>query len=175
MRQRLRRVAFAVMLVGLLPASHVAASPESPEHNFCPGEVSSKSGVESKAVVGVTHTASVFVPIQAVPAGDGTSAPVGIYFSNDGPGPVTFATPSWATKAGPIPRETWTQVELTPRGTVLVNDNGWSGTFADGSDFLGCLHFRSDGSSVPKGTLHLDLHLVRGDAARVVRVNVHFR
>jgi hypothetical protein len=108
-------------------------------------------------------------------------ATVGVYFNNDGPGPVTFAvdwdslTSAWSTRAGgPLPYGTFTPVSATPTGSVLFSDGGWAGEFAVGDDFIGCTAFQ-----IPEGTskanVQLRLSFFRDGVRYSVPVNVHFR
>ena len=148
-------------LVALAIATTAASSPTSPAFDFCPGSVVTKFGIETDAAAGVTYSSSVFMPT--------TGGPTGIYFSNDGPGPITFLSPAWSTKAtGPIAAGS---VPLTPGGSVFFSDGGWGGTFGEGVDLRGCISF----GAAPKGTAHMDLSFMRGSTVYTVRVNVHFR
>lgn len=147
----------------------VYADVTNPIGNYCPNSVATIANVKTDNAAGVTWSSSVFAPL--------TGGNVGIYFKNNGPGPIDFDAPSWSVRGSSIPTARATIVPLTPgRSQATFNDLGWSGPFGDGVDILGCTAFSSVSFARPRqkqATAHLDLSFFRGSTRYTVRVNVH--
>lgn len=145
------------------------ADVSNPLGNYCPSSVGTIANVRTDNAAGVTWSSSVFAPL--------TGGYVGIYFKNNGPGPITFDSPSWSVRGSSIPTARATIIPLTPgRSQATFNDLGWSGPFGEGVDFLGCTAFSNVTLARPRqkqATAHLDLSFFRGSTRYTVRVNVH--
>jgi hypothetical protein len=98
-----------------------------------------------------------------------------VYIENLGPGNIVYQRPAWsvdglALTSGPIP--------LTANGSsAIFSDNGWGGTFAEGTRKLGHLSFSGvELSRGQQGNAQLDLTFYRPatDTHQTVRVTVHF-
>jgi hypothetical protein len=147
----------------------VYADVSNPTFNFCPNSVATIAEVSTDNAAGVMWSSSVFAPLAG---GD-----VGIYFKDNGPGSITFASPSWSVRGATIPTAQATTIPLTPAGSsATFDDLGWGGSFGEGVDILGCTDFSNVSLSRGRqGTAHLDLSFFRGSTLYTVRVNVHLR
>lgn len=169
---RLVAVGLPVMVAVLsafYAATPVSADVSNPTFNFCPNSVATIAEVSTDNAAGVTWSSSVFAPL--------TGGNVGIYFKNNGPGSITYASPGWSVKATTVPRFQPTTIPLTPAGSsATFNDFGWGETFGEGVDILGCTDFSNVSLSRGRqGTAHHDLSFFRGSTLYTVRVNVHLR
>ena len=168
-------VVVALVTIGVVSGASrysapVAPDVSNPSINFCPGSVATIDEISTDNAAGVTWASSIDVPL--------SGGSVGVYFKNNGPGPISFADPSsWSEKGTTIPRATSTIIPLTPKGsTATFNDNFWSGTFGEGVDILGCTNLSNVSVKTDQqGTAHLDLSFYRGATLYKVRVNVHAR
>lgn len=102
------------------PAESPTMSVDAPSFNFCRGDQATKREIITDVVAGVTYSTTIFVPAMT------GQVAVGVYFNNDGSGPVTFANPAWSTYLGQtIPPGAWTEIPLTPDGSISFSDSFW--------------------------------------------------
>ncbi len=170
-------VVVALVTIGVVSGASGASSPaarsfavtpdvSNPSINFCPNSVGTIDEVSTDNAAGVTWASSIDVPL--------SGGNVGVYFKNNGPGPITFADPSsWSVKGTTIPRAASTSIALTPKGsTATFNDLYWSGTFGEDVEILGCTDLSNVSVKTDQqGTAHLDLSFYRGATLYKVRVN----
>lgn len=140
-------------------------------HHFCPRSVEDAGAaigeLTTDLTAGVTWSSSIFSTT------DGGL--VCFYIENLGPGDFVFQRPSWSVRglaltSGPIP--------LTPSSSSAnFSDNGFSGTFAEGTRMLAHIGFAAvELSRGKQGNAQLDLTFYRpaNDTYQTVRVTVHF-
>lgn len=168
-----KTVSFTVLASLLLAAAPVLAGVELPPltHKFCPGPVENAGAaigeLSTDVTAGLTWSSSIFSTT------DGGL--VCVYVENLGPGNLVYQRPSWSVNGLAL---TNGLIPLTPKGSsAIFSDNGWSGTFAEGTRKLGHIGFAGvELSRGKQGNAQLDLTFYRPatDTYQTVRVTVHF-
>lgn len=166
MRTRVTK-AIGAAVAALVWAAPAAATPQDLDVDFCRlvnvRSVAMKSAYAEDPLAGVATTASVVVPR--------SGGWLGVYFSNDGPGDITITAPPLVTaEDGSIPMTTRIVAALAAVGGAKYWDGGWTGTFPEESDFVGCVFLYPE-----PGVVRLELPFTRGAAAYSKRVDVNIR